>query len=177
MTPDQQDEESLESVPLTGPDCEQYRAALHRFLIRRLRNDQDAQDLAQETYLRFYQLGNTHSIRRPVGYLYRIAVNLVYEIRLRRSRERVTFDSQMVDAMDEGTSDPASIEPSVQLAAEEQVSRVLFSVPAAYRKLLILHLRDGMSAREIAATTHSNQRTVEANLAKALAFARNARWT
>ncbi len=171
-----EDEDSIESAPATGAELAQYRPALHRFLVRRLQNSQDAQDLAQEAYLRFCQLDSTHKINRPSDYLYRIAVNLVYEFRLRQSRNRVTYDSEMLYALGEKTPDPAVVDPSDRLAAAEQVHLLLASIPAAYRKVLIMHRRDGLSTEDIAKTLNLSKRTVEAYLAKAIAFARNSQW-
>jgi RNA polymerase sigma factor (sigma-70 family) len=171
-----ENEDSLESAPLGGHDSAQYRPALHRFLVNRLQNAQDAQDLAQEAYLRFYQLGDSHKIERPSSYLYRIAVNLVYEFRLRQRRDRVTYDSEMIAALGERTADPTSADPGDRLAEAEQVNRLLSSIPVAYRKVLIMHRRDGLSTQDIAKTLNLSRRTVEAYLAKAIAFARNARW-
>ncbi len=177
MNSQHEEEEPLESQALTGSDTAQYRPALHRFLVRRLRNSQDAQDLAQETYLRFYQLGEGHAVRRPSGYLYRIAVNLVYEFRLRQSRDRVTYDSGLVESLGEQTADPTLADPGDRLATMEQVSRILASIPPAYRSVLIMHRRDGLSVREIAQQLNLSGRTVETYLARAIAHARNSRWT
>lgn len=164
-----------QAAPATGPEWTEYRPALHRFLLQRLQNSQDAQDLAQEAYLRFYQLDNTHAIQRPSGYLYRIAVNLLYEFRLRQSRDKVTYDSELVDTLSDLTADPSLTDLPERLAAAQQLHRVLQSIPLAYRKILILHRRDGQSVQQIAAALGLSTRTVETYLAKALAYARHAR--
>jgi len=95
--------------------------------VRRLQNTADAQDLAQETYLRFYQLTNADAVVSQ-RVLFRIAVNLVYEFRLRRARDRVTYDSEMVAALAEQTADPSNQDPSERLAVAEQVNRILASI-------------------------------------------------
>jgi RNA polymerase sigma factor (sigma-70 family) len=171
------DEDALESVAFSGTDSEQYRPALHRFLTRRLQNAEDARDLAQETYLRFYQLPDMDAVRRPSGYLFRIAVNLVYEFRLKRSRERVAYDSDVAESLAENAPAPAATDPAQRLATRDELTRILAQIPATYRRVFILHKRDGYSCQEIAAALNLAPRSVEVYLARAIAFARNARWT
>ena len=67
-----------------------YTRHLHRFLVGRLRNREDAGDLAQEAYLRYLQLPDSSVVRKPSDYLFRIAFNLISEWRLRRDRSAVT---------------------------------------------------------------------------------------
>src|SRR5687767_3031982 len=106
MTAHNADEDDTpESVAFSGTDSEQYRPALHRFLTRRLQNAEDARDLAQEAYLRFYQLADTDAVRRPSGYLFRIAVNLVYEFRLKRRQSCVTHDSDALEKLADSVAD------------------------------------------------------------------------
>src|SRR5688572_25206357 len=84
---------------------EQYRGQLHRFLVGRLRSTQDAQDLAQDVYLRFLQIAQQETVREPQALLYRLASNLVYEFRLRERRGHVTFDSEILDGVVQTTDD------------------------------------------------------------------------
>jgi len=170
------EEDALESA-FSGTDSEQYRPALHRFLTHRLRNAEDARDLAQETYLRFYQLTDADAVRRPSGYLFRIAVNLVYEFQLKRKQDCVSFDSDAVETLADTVATPSSTDPSQQLMAANQVDHILRQIPATYRKVFIMHKRDGLSCQEIAQALNLTKRSVEVYLARAIAFARTARWT
>jgi RNA polymerase sigma factor (sigma-70 family) len=174
---DEDEEDALESVAFSGRDSEQYRPALHRFLTHRLRNAEDAHDLAQETYLRFYQVTDADAVRRPSGYLFRIAVNLVYEFQLKRNQDCVIFDSDAVETLADTLAAPPSTDPSQQLMAADQVDHILGQIPATYRKVFIMHKRDGLSCQEIAQALNLTKRSVEVYLARAIAFARNARWT
>jgi len=170
------EEDTQESVALSGSDLEQYRPALHRFLTHRLRNAEDARDLAQETYLRFYQLANADAVRRPVGYLFRIAVNLVYEFQLKRRHDRVTYDSDGMETLAERVPGPVNADPSQQHMIQDQVNHILKQIPPTYRKVFIMHKRDGLSCQEIGQALNLTQRSVEIYLARAIAYARGARW-
>jgi RNA polymerase sigma factor (sigma-70 family) len=156
-------------------ESEQYRPALHRFLLGRLKNAEDASDLAQETFLRYYSISNAEAVSRPDNYLFRIAVNLLYEFRLRRDRDNrfVTFSSQLSETSLESLLDD---DPTEALATQQQLAHVLAQIPAAYRQVLVLHKRDGLSCKEIAAQLNLSVRSVEKYVARALAHARNASW-
>lgn len=159
-----------------GTDSEQYRVALHRYLARRLHNAEDAQDLAQEAYVRFLQIPHVHAVRRPRGYLFRIAVNLIYEFRLRPDRKWITYDSELLEERAETLADPASKDLGERLSSEEQLDRVLAQIPVVYRKVLLLHKRDGRSYGEIAEELGLSRHSVQKYLARAIAYGRLAKW-
>ena len=59
--------------------AEPQYSRLLQFLCARLANEQDAQELAQEAYLRLLRASDAKLIRDPVAYLFRIARNLLHE--------------------------------------------------------------------------------------------------
>jgi RNA polymerase sigma factor (sigma-70 family) len=153
----------------------EYRMALHRFLVSRLRNSEDAADLVQEAFMRFYALPNSQTLARPDHYLFRIALNLTYEFRLRQERnvEYVSFDSEVSDSSLDALVEP---DPGDALGDRQLVAHMLAQIPRAYAQILLLHKRDGRSCKEIAAELDLSVRTVEKYVARALAFARTAVW-
>jgi len=168
-----------DSSPQNELDQQELRSGgLFRFLMNRLRNDQDAYDLAQEAYMRYFQVARAEVIHKPRSYLFRVAQNLVYEFRLRQSRERevLMVDSDVFDSEAGKVADPDNIDPSEALDRAQLVNRVLMQVPPGYRKVLIMSKRDGMSSAQIADTLGLSQRSVEKYLARALAYARLAVW-
>jgi RNA polymerase sigma-70 factor (ECF subfamily) len=159
-----------------GPASEQYYTELHRFLVRRLRGSQQAQDLAQEAYLRLLRVERAELVRQPRAYLYRIAVNLVSEFRLRARREPITYDSETVAEL----AEIAGVETNsdAQRAADaEQVEALLEQLPPLYRAILILRKRDGLSYPEIAQQLDISVHTVKKYLARAVAKCRHANWS
>jgi RNA polymerase sigma-19 factor, ECF subfamily len=153
-----------------------YQAALHRYLIRCLRNNEDARDLAQEAYLRFLQLPPEREIDQPQAYLFRIAINLVYELRRRQKHRLVSFDSELAEARANVAVDGAWTDPSEDVSSAEQLSRLLKQIPAGYRRVLILHKRDGLTYEEIAEQLQISKQSVQKYLARAIAYGRRARW-
>ena len=152
----------------------EYPAALHRYLMRQLHNRDDAQDLAQEAYLRFLQLPNSGVVRKPGAYLFRIAFNLMTEWRLRQDRSVVSCDSELVESQEEVPAETPDLED--QLASRQRLEKVLEQVPVNYRQVLLMSKCDGMSNDEIAKVLNVAPDTVARYLGRAVAFARRAQW-
>jgi RNA polymerase sigma-70 factor (ECF subfamily) len=159
---------------------EQHQPGLYRFLIRRLRGAEDAQDLAQDVYLRFLQVQHNELVRQPQAYLYRIAANLVSEFSLRRKNHPVTYDSRAVQNRTEHPDDIWTDEVGESLNRQQelqQLEHVLTQLPAAYQAVLLLRTRDGLSRDEIAKELGLSPQTVKKYLFRAIAHCRAARWT
>lgn len=161
---------------LAGNACEQYHAELHRFLMRRLRSVQHAQDLAQEAYLRLLRVERAELVRQPRAYLYRIAANLVSEFRLREQREPITYDTDALEEAAERASDAPPDEQGERAADAQQIEALLAELPPLYRAIFVLRKRDGLSYQEIAAQLEISVHTVKKYLARSLAMCRHARW-
>lgn len=152
----------------------EYPAALHKYLMRRLRHRHDAQDLAQEAYLRFLQLPSSGAVRNPGAYLFRIAFNLMTEWRLRQDRSVVSCDSELMERRSDIPSDIP--EPFGQLASQQTLEKVLEQVPVNYRRVLLMSKCDGLSNDEIAKRLGVTADSVARYLGRAIAFARRAQW-
>jgi len=167
-------QEKTRATTLAGDACEHYHAGLHRFLMRRLRSAHNAQDLAQETYLRLLRVDRTEFVRKPRAYLYRIAANLIYEFRLREQRDPVTFDSEVVEQSEELALDSSSHDANERLCQAQELEALLAPLPPLYRAAFILRKRDGQSYPEIARTLGISVHTVKKYLARAVAHFRAA---
>lgn len=154
----------------------QFDKGLQRFLRHRLQSTENAQDLAQEAYLRLLHLDRGEFVRKPQAYLYRIAANLVYEFRLRERNQPVTFDSEALDQAAESAAEPLASEASDRIAVEQQLESILAELAPLYRAVLVLRKRDGLSYPEIARTLDISVHTVKKYLARAVAQCRSARW-
>jgi RNA polymerase sigma-19 factor, ECF subfamily len=115
-------------------------------------------------------------IRQPRAYLYRIAVNLVSEFRLRAHRDPVTYDSETLAELAEIAGVESS--PDAERAAEaQQVEALLEQLPPLYRAIFVLRKRDGLSYPEIAQQLDISVHTVKKYLARAVAKCRHANWS
>jgi RNA polymerase sigma factor (sigma-70 family) len=170
----EQDDERSDGLDPAGPDA-LYNNHLHRYLMRQLRNRDDASDLAQEAYLRYLQLPDAGVVRKPSGYLFRIAFNLISEWRLRRDRSAVTFNSELADKRSSVWPD-ATPDAFEQLITREHLEKILEQIPLNYRRVLLMSKCDGLTNSQIAEKLSITPDTVVRYLARATAFARKAQW-
>jgi RNA polymerase sigma factor (sigma-70 family) len=170
--------DSTDSVASPATTISQYAPLLFRFLLNRLRRSQDAEDLLQQVFLRFWQSPQRELVRRPDAYLYRIAEHVLSEFLLRRSRSVVTFDSETVEQLTDEpcTTGDGSEGIGDQAALEQQLERVLAQIPPMYRAVLILSTRDGLSYGEISKRLKITEKTAKTYFSRALACCRAADW-
>jgi RNA polymerase sigma factor (sigma-70 family) len=158
---------------------EQYAAELHAFLVKRLRRRQDADDLLQSIYMRFLQTPHTDLVRQPRAYLYRIATNMISEFNLRKQREPVLYDSDLVAKAVERTPliETASDPFGDRLAFQEQLDRIVQQLPATYRAVLLLRVLHGASFQEIGAKFGITEQSARKYLVRAMTLLRQADWS
>lgn len=148
------------------PLVHRYENRLMGVLMRFVRDRDLARDLAQETFLRVYErLDQFDPSRRFGPWLFRIGVNLALDY-LRKRRRRV-WPSLFSDSRAEKGPDPAVADPRDALDLEQEVRRVLESIPEKYRTVLILRDLENFSTSEIAAILHRKEATIRWRLAEA----------
>jgi RNA polymerase sigma-70 factor, ECF subfamily len=152
-----------------------HRAPLYTFLLRMLGDRQQAEDLAQETFLRVVKGAAAWEHRaRFQTWLYAIARNLCVD-RARRDKFRRT---QSADApVEEGgpsivdstpSADPAPDRAAASERMRPLLLRALASVPAEQREVFLLREQAGLPFKEIAALTGTNENTVKSRMRYAL---------
>lgn len=150
----------------------EQREALVRFLHRRTRSQDDAEDLAQESLTRLMRYrGNAPDTWAAL--LYRIAVNALND----RSRRAITrHDAQHV-SLDGDVSELASSEPShEQRTASEQdllaLQHALLRLPGRCRQIYLLNRIEGMTYTEVAEHCGISVKAVEKHISRALRLLR-----
>lgn len=145
---------------------------LLRYLSRRIHNEQDARELAQEVWTRLLRIGNTTGILEPLAYIYRTAANVITEFRMRHERDRVSYDS---DATAHAAENPAHVAPDEladQINQQAQIERTLAAIPAVYREILLLRIGGESSYEEIGAKLGFSPKTTEQYFYRAIALVR-----
>jgi RNA polymerase sigma factor (sigma-70 family) len=142
---------------------------LMRFLLSRLPRREDAEDLAQEAFLRLLRVPQTDLIRQPDAYLFRIAANLVIEFRMRARRAVVSFDSEQAER-ESGVAE--SVSEAEQLLDGERLQQAIESLPAKPRAALIMQRRDGLTYAQIGVRLGVSPDMVKKYLASAIARCR-----
>ena len=137
---------------------------LLRFLRGRLSSAADAEDLAQEVYLRLLRVNDTSQIRNRRAYVLRVAANIVMEWRM-LARNRLAHTPDPLDYMadDNDTEHQAWLE---QQTAELEAA--LGSLTPKCRAVLIMHRRDRYTMKEIAAAMGISVSMVKKYLVKGL---------
>ena len=128
----------------------EYGPTLIRYLSVRVGNRAEAQDLAQEAYLRLSRVANPDLIERPADYLFRIAANLANELLLKRRSAPSMIDLDTLTTIGgDGDGDQFSADMEARNAIQA-LERLLADIPPLYREILLLRKRDGYSHAEIA---------------------------
>ncbi|MFP4344632.1 MAG: RNA polymerase sigma factor [Anaerolineales bacterium] len=128
---------------------ERYRAVVSRVARRIVRVSQEADDVAQETFMRAYDALRSYDPARPLGpWLYRIATNLSLN-RLKRRRLTTSLDGEgeQLPLVDGTTGPEARV---LEAEARERVRREVAALPEHYRRVVELRHVHGMSYEEIA---------------------------
>ena len=145
----------------------QYAGTIYRVAYSVLRNAADAEDAAQETYLRVLRHRDTlDQVRDQRVWLVRIVWNIVLD-RKRRAKTRPETDD---------VAELARVLPAAGLSAEQraaaaqhhaQVLACVEQLPAKERQVLMLSAFDELSSVEIAAVLGITESSVRSRLFRA----------
>ncbi|MGE8134111.1 RNA polymerase sigma factor [Novosphingobium subterraneum] len=155
---------------LLEPVYRRERKNLLRFLARRAGTDA-APDLLHEVFLRAAASPQVGELANPLGFLYRIAHNLLID-QSRRSRCRV----ELVPIF-EACDAPSHAEQEHRIEADDLqflFDRVLADLSVKTRRVFEMHRLGEMSYREIQAALGISLATVEYHMMRALAHLRRA---
>jgi RNA polymerase sigma-70 factor (ECF subfamily) len=153
---------SFEAVMLPHLD------AAHNLARWLLRNEQDAQDVVQEAYLRAFKSFSGFHGSNGRAWLLTIVRNTSYTL-LKKNRAvdlTTTFDEEIHVSGHESVS-PATILEHSENA--ELVRKAMNELPAEFREILALRHQEGLSYREIADIAQIPPGTVMSRLARARA--------
>ena len=150
---------------------ERHSERLFYYLIRCLQDQEEAADLAQESFIRVYQNRTKFNPNQSFStWLYAIATNLVRDrIRSRRRHPRVPFDSEEDGAPQDRLRD-VNLNPSESLDAQERTDAIRNAVaqlPEEIRTPLILAEYEEKSQAEIAVILDCSIKAVETRIYRA----------
>jgi RNA polymerase sigma factor (sigma-70 family) len=143
---------------------------LQRFLLRRVGDRHDADDLSQEVFARLMRVENTEIIRNPLAYLLGIATHVVREFRQLRQHQKVIFDSDIAESLSENIEAlPRGAGNAEQVELQNWLDEALKQLPPTHQVVLLLVKRDGLSYDEAAEATGLSVHTIEKYLVEARA--------
>jgi RNA polymerase sigma-70 factor (ECF subfamily) len=148
-----------------------YERKLLRVLIRLLRDEELARDLAQETLWKVYnRLDRFDTSRRFGPWLFRVGVNLSLDHLKLRDAKATAMPPLSIDRPPGGGFGPIDlVDPDPRLRDElsQEVQFLLGRLPAAFRTILVLRDLEGFSSAEVAAIVGRREATIRWRLAKA----------
>jgi RNA polymerase sigma-70 factor (ECF subfamily) len=140
---------------------ERYYDSLYRFLWRKTRNDEAAQDLVQELFMNLWKmrahLDENLSIK---AYLYRAANNLA----INHLRKKVLKQAHFIDNLADAHPGHSNEERELQECLDE----ALQDLPEAQRTVFMLNRFEGLKYAEIAEILQVSIKTVESRMSKTL---------
>lgn len=135
--------------------AERYRPSIYRYVLRLVGDENRADDLTQEVFLRVHRhLGEVKDPGAMEAWLYRIATNVCYD-RFRTREHRLPALPLLATDEERGSvaSEEMALRPDQLLEQSEMsdcVLRFLTELPPSYRQVILLHDLQGYTDPEIA---------------------------
>lgn len=146
-----------------------HNRALVGFLAARLNSEAEAQEIAQEAYVRLLQLQETKASGFLRAYLFRIAANLAID----RMRHRgVVSRAPMAELFEEWLDTPGPDQHALTDAELRRVAKALRMLPREVSSVFVMHVVEGRSLQQIARETKVSDRMLRYRVARALAHCR-----
>ncbi|MBD1382467.1 RNA polymerase sigma factor SigW [Metabacillus arenae] len=132
-----------------------YKDKIYQLCYRMLGNSHEAEDIAQEAFIRAYVNINSYDINRKFStWLYRIATNLTID-RIRKKKPDYYLDAEVAGT--EGLTMYSQVAADVALPEDEVVSmelqetiqKEILKLPDKYRSVIVLKYIDELSLIEI----------------------------
>ncbi len=148
-----------------------WKNRVFRLALRFFRRPEDAEDVAQEVFLKLYRTAATYRSDAPFEHwLLRIATNACLD-RLRERRRRPETVLSAI-ASDEGAWLDRALSGASLLAQQAETAKglaaeLLATLPAKDRTVLVLLDLEGLSAAEVAAATGSTRAAVKVRAMRA----------
>jgi RNA polymerase sigma-70 factor (ECF subfamily) len=145
-----------------------FRPALIAFFLRRLRNHAEAEDMAQDVFIRLARADRAN-LRSTEAYIFQIAVNLLRD-RARKEKHRTNYRSELSADSELGVD---SLDPSRIVGGEESLTVLTTAIrelPQLTRSIFICHRLENIPRPEIGFAYQLSESAVDRHLAKAMAF-------
>jgi RNA polymerase sigma-70 factor (ECF subfamily) len=147
-----------------------FRARLYSFLVRLSRRRDVAEDLLEETWLRFVKHARRLHPETELGaWLFTVARNL----HVSYCRSRVIDEESMatlIGLWPVSTSKPSPFEEAVASELDRRLERALAAMPSRHREVLLLMVVEEFSAAEAAAVCRTTPEAMRQRLSRARAL-------
>lgn len=175
------DEQDGESTPVTVPDAapsefvgrlfQKYNESLVRYLSVRLCSLPDAEEVAQEAYVRMLKLDEPDAISHLQAYLFKIASNIAIDRLRRQGRQpqQVRLTSAREDLLAAAATVDQLVDARQQLA---MIREAVEELPPKCRKAFMLYKFHCHSYKDIAADMNLTESMIRKYVLRAIAYCR-----
>lgn len=138
-----------------GEIVDLFKDKIYQLSYRMVGNAHEAEDIAQEAFIRAYMNIHTYDTNRKFStWLYRIATNLTID-RIRKKKPDYYLDAEVAGT--EGLTMYSQVAADVQLPEDElqslelqeEIQQQILSLPDKYRSVIVLKYIDELSLKEI----------------------------
>jgi RNA polymerase sigma factor (sigma-70 family) len=144
---------------------DKYRSDVHALAFSKLGDFHDAEDIAQEVFLKAYR--KLHTLRRWdqfYAWIYSITSNLCKNHVRARGRRR---DKDLIEDQSSNLMEHLSIDYYRRRMLSESVNETLDILPETYREVLVLYYLGGMKTREISRFLGVSNEAIKKRLSRA----------
>ena len=138
-----------------------WHEQVRRYIRSRINEAEDADDLAQDVFLRLMECGQMLREETVKDFIFTITRNLIIDY-LRRHYKRQEITSYIYDMQEASANDAESRVVARDLLAHEWMK--VASLPEQRRKVYCMSRYEDRTAEDIAATLNLSKRTVENHL-------------
>ena len=138
-----------------------YSKAMYNVCLRMVRNEQDAEDLLQNSFIDVFSKLNTFRYQSSIGaWIKRIVVNNCINFLKRNRLFFETLEEQHAQIREE-------LDLSGSRLSIQQVNKALFQLPDGYRIVFSLYMLEGYDHKEIAGILKISEATSKSQFSRA----------
>jgi len=146
-----------------------HHGALIKFLRRRMPIADDADDVAQETYIRMMKYEGSRDIRSPSAMLFRIAVNVAND-HGRAAQARYASSHTELDNVELVSEQPSAERALLAGQHLDLLLDVIEALPPKCKQVFLLSRASGLTYAEIAEHCGISVKMVEKQISRAMAI-------
>jgi RNA polymerase sigma-70 factor (ECF subfamily) len=125
----------------------------------------ESEDLTQEVFIRLLRYSDDVLVENPQAYLHRVATNVVNEWRV-RCRVRLPHDESWLDELQlDADEEPQNV--FARSEASQYLRDLVAKLPRRQREILLLHVEEGLTYKQIAHERGLTYRIVLRDLTRA----------
>lgn len=153
---------------------DQFHAEVFRMVYYRIRSRADAEDIAQDVFLKAYQkISSVKDASRFRGWLFSITLNRIRDFqRKKRFRSLFKVDDENIEYQspaETATDQPEALDHVLREDFWRQIRLILNKLSKMEREVFLLRFFDHLNINEIAGALKKNESTIKTHLYRALA--------